>query len=94
MEEEWPIRTRFNAIFCRNVLIYFDRASQHRLLRRLMSLLTDDGLLFLGHSESLHGLFASMRHVETTIYQRVDPASIELRKGSASGPAEGVAPVV
>jgi chemotaxis protein methyltransferase CheR len=60
----------FNVIFCRNVLIYFDRPTQQRVLEHLLEYLQDDGLLVLGHSESVHGLVAGLRHVETTIYQR------------------------
>lgn len=73
MDEPWPIRTRFDAIFCRNVLIYFDRPSQRRLLDGLFAFLRPDGLLFLGHSESLHGLLTGMKHIRNTIYQRQEP---------------------
>jgi chemotaxis protein methyltransferase CheR len=70
VEEPWPIRVRFDAIFCRNVLIYFDRATQERVLRRLVLQLKDDGLLFLGHSESVHGLVTGLTRVGATIYRR------------------------
>src|SRR5439155_13249125 len=56
LDDPWPIRTRFDAIFCRNVLIYFDRQTQQRILYRLVQQLTENGLLFLGHAESIHGL--------------------------------------
>ena len=71
MEEPWPIRARFDAIFCRNVLIYFDRETQQRLLRRLVQQLADDGLLFLGHAESVHGLVPGLAPVGATIYRRI-----------------------
>jgi chemotaxis protein methyltransferase CheR len=71
LDEPWPIRIRFDAIFCRNVLIYFDRPTQQRVLGRLMAHLDDHGLLFLGHSESAHGLVDNLRAVGPTIYQRV-----------------------
>jgi len=71
IDESWPVHTRFDAIFCRNVLIYFNRPTQQAILRRLVSFLKDDGLLFLGHSESLNGLFAGMKHWQNTIYQRI-----------------------
>jgi chemotaxis protein methyltransferase CheR len=71
LDEPWPIRTRFDAIFCRNVLIYFDRPTQQRVLARLAACLVEDGLLFLGHSESAHGLVDGVRAVGPTIYQRV-----------------------
>ena len=46
----WPVRGKFDAIFCRNVLIYFDRPTQHRLLSRLAGLLKPEGFPFVGHS--------------------------------------------
>ncbi|SFM30947.1 MCP methyltransferase, CheR-type [Ectothiorhodospira mobilis] len=50
---EWPLKEPFDAIFCRNVLIYFDKPTQYRLLARFHPQLRPDGLLFVGHSESL-----------------------------------------
>jgi chemotaxis protein methyltransferase CheR len=47
----WPIRGRFQAIFCRNVAIYFEAAAQERLWGRLTDALTADGRLYIGHSE-------------------------------------------
>jgi len=70
LDDEWPVHTRFDAIFCRNVLIYFDRPTQKRVLEHLIEYLKEDGLLILGHSESVYGLVEGLRHVETTIYQR------------------------
>ena len=48
----WPVQERFDAIFCRNVMIYFDKPTQHRVLERLAAHLNPDGLLFAGHSEN------------------------------------------
>ena len=48
----WPMHGRFDAIFCRNVMIYFDKPTQRRLLERLAGHLASDGLLFAGHSEN------------------------------------------
>ena len=59
---------RFEFIFCRNVLIYFDRDSRARAVERLLSHLTPEGLLFLGHSESLLGLGHRVRAVMPTVY--------------------------
>jgi chemotaxis protein methyltransferase CheR len=74
IEEPWPIRTRFDLVFCRNVLIYFDRPTQERILSRLVLQMKDDGLLFLGHSESVLG-FAGLAPVGATVYRRTTPAS-------------------
>jgi chemotaxis protein methyltransferase CheR len=60
LDASWPVRGGLAAIFCRNVLIYFDRATQARIVERFAPLLDDGGLLFAGHSESLayaHDLF-------------------------------------
>lgn len=70
-DESWPIRVTFDAIFCRNVLIYFDRALQRRVVRRLVEYLKPGGYLFLGHSESLLGMGPRLRSVGKTVYQRV-----------------------
>jgi chemotaxis protein methyltransferase CheR len=51
-QAHWPIEGRFDAIFCRNVLIYFNREDQERLIDRLTRMLNSDGILFLGHSEN------------------------------------------
>jgi chemotaxis protein methyltransferase CheR len=80
LDEPWPIRARFDAIFCRNVLIYFDRSTQQRVLGRLVEHMKEDGILFLGHSETAHGLVTTLRPVGPTIYQRVDaPAHVSAR---------------
>lgn len=54
LDDEWPIRGPLDAIFCRNVMIYFDKATQLKILERFAPLLQPDGLLFAGHSESFH----------------------------------------
>jgi chemotaxis protein methyltransferase CheR len=64
----WPIRARFDVIFCRNALIYFGRALQKNILERLVSLLEPGGLLFLGHAESVYGLIDGLQHLGNTIY--------------------------
>lgn len=54
LSSDWPVRGPLDAIFCRNVMIYFDKATQLKILERFVPLLQPDGLLFAGHSESFH----------------------------------------
>ena len=53
LDNDWPMRALFDAIFCRNVMIYFDKPTQHKILQKFVPMLQPDGLLFAGHSESL-----------------------------------------
>ena len=69
MDEQWPMRGPFDAIFCRNVIIYFDRSTQRRLIDRMTQLLRPDGYLLLGHSESLIDASGRLRHMSQSVYQ-------------------------
>jgi chemotaxis protein methyltransferase CheR len=60
----------YQCVFCRNVMIYFDRATQERLITHLCQFLVPKGFLFIGHSESLNGLNVPLRCVRPSIYQR------------------------
>src|SRR5262249_6292400 len=71
-DESWPIRTRFDWIFCRNVIIYFDRTLQEGLVSRFVQLLKPGGYLFLGHSESLLGMRLGLKYVGNTVYQKAN----------------------
>lgn len=68
--EAWPMRGPFEVIFCRNVMIYFDRPTQERLVKRFAELLAPGGHLYVGHSESLSALSHGLRHVAPALYQR------------------------
>lgn len=68
--EMWPMRGPFDAIFCRNVMIYFDRESRMQIVDRFLRMLSPGGFLYVGHSESLHGLNDQLITVAPTIYQR------------------------
>jgi chemotaxis protein methyltransferase CheR len=74
---DWPFRGPFDAIFCRNVAIYFDKPTQARLWQRLAALLAPGGLLCIGHSERLSGLALPMvQSAGITAYRRPSsPAS-------------------
>jgi chemotaxis protein methyltransferase CheR len=65
----WPMRGPFDAIFCRNVAIYFDKPTQRELFRRLGDILVPGGFLYIGHSENLDTSAGSFRLVGKTIYQ-------------------------
>jgi chemotaxis protein methyltransferase CheR len=68
--EKWPMSGPFDAIFCRNVMIYFDKQTQQRLVDRFWSLLRPGGHLFVGHSESLTGTAHRFRYVQPAVYVR------------------------
>jgi chemotaxis protein methyltransferase CheR len=73
---EWPMRQRYDAIFCRNVMIYFDDTAKEELEARLVDLLKPGGFLYIGHSERLIGPAVSrMKSCGNTIYQRTDGAA-------------------
>jgi chemotaxis protein methyltransferase CheR len=67
---EWPMKGRFDFIFCRNVLIYFDRETKETLAKRYAQLLDNGSYLFIGHSESLHQLSTDFDLVGNTIYRK------------------------
>ncbi len=71
MAPQFPFRGPFDVIFCRNVMIYFDKETQADLVQRLAHVLEPDGYLFVGHSESLLGANPAFRYVQPTIYQRI-----------------------
>jgi chemotaxis protein methyltransferase CheR len=68
--EKWPMRGPFDAILCRNVMIYFDKATQQTLVQRYWELLRPGGFLFVGHSESLTGLSHRFQYVQPAVYVR------------------------
>ena len=67
----WPALERFDVIFCRNVVIYFDREYQKKLLGRFADLLVPGGLLMVGHSESFPAAHPGFRSCGRTAYERV-----------------------
>lgn len=71
MLDEWPLRGLFDYIFCRNVLIYFDSETKHRLMDRFARQLRVGGMLFIGHSETLIEGNPLLRSEGKTTYRRV-----------------------
>ncbi len=64
----WPMRGPFEIIFCRNVAIYFDKATQKILFERFANIVDNDGYLLIGHSENLFQLSTSFRLLRQTVY--------------------------
>jgi chemotaxis protein methyltransferase CheR len=68
---DWPWREPFDIIFCRNVVIYFDKPTQQKLFIRYHQLLKEGGHLFIGHSESLYKVSEQFKLLGKTIYQKI-----------------------
>jgi len=69
IENNWALRKQFDAIFCRNVMIYFDRDTQFAVLKKFAPLLKPDGLLFVGHSENFYFASDYFQLRGKTVYQ-------------------------
>lgn len=69
--EQYQHTELFQVIFCRNVMIYFDRQTQEQLVNQLCRFLVPNGYLFIGHSESLNGLKVPLRCLRPSVYQRI-----------------------
>jgi chemotaxis protein methyltransferase CheR len=72
LEPAWPVQGPLDAIFCRNVMIYFDKPTQYAILKRFAPLLRPEGAMFAGHSESFIHAADVFRPLGRTVYQRVD----------------------
>lgn len=72
MDADYGLEVRADAIFCRNVLIYFDRPTQEKILRRLTRYLVPGGYLFVGHSETLHEMDLPLQPLAPALYRRND----------------------
>ncbi len=70
VEEEFGLREKMHIIFCRNVIIYFDRPTQERLINKFCNNLVPGGYVFMGHSETLHGMDIPLVQVIPTIYRK------------------------
>jgi chemotaxis protein methyltransferase CheR len=69
--EPWPMKGGFDSIFCRNVVIYFNKETQKQLFNRFADMLLPGGYLFIGHSESLHHVSDRFKLLGQTTYQKI-----------------------
>ena len=69
----WPINEKMDCIFCRNVVIYFDKPTKNKLVERYADQIRDHGYLFMGHSESLFKSTERFKLLGQTIYQKTAP---------------------
>jgi len=70
MDEDFGMKKPFHVIFCRNVIIYFDRQTRERLLRRLCAHVVPGGYIFTGHSEILNGMTLPLSQCAPTVYRK------------------------
>lgn len=70
MDEAYPIESDLDIIFCRNLLIYFDKPTQAKVLTRLCGHIRPGGYLFLGHSESIVGIDLPVKQIANTVFQK------------------------
>lgn len=92
-DPNWPIQTKFDVIFCRNVMIYFDTATQTKLVERFANFLQPEGHLIIGHSETLSGVSDRFELVGNTVYQlKPDPHAtrrpVQVRTATPTTPFE------
>ena len=69
LARDYGLRSRYTAVFCRNVMIYFDKETQYRVLQRVVPLLEPDGRLYAGHSESFHHAADLVAPCGRTVYR-------------------------
>lgn len=71
MKSNYPVGQKFDIIFCRNVLIYFDQPTQEKVINKLCSRLKTNGYFFLGHSESVTGMDVPLKLIKPTIFKKI-----------------------
>jgi chemotaxis protein methyltransferase CheR len=79
MDEDLGVSDKMDVIFCRNVVIYFDKETQQALMQKFYQQLRPGGYLFLGHSETLNGLDVDFKIVASTVYRKAEGRSSEFR---------------
>jgi chemotaxis protein methyltransferase CheR len=73
----WPVHAPLDVIFCRNVMIYFDKETQLSILKKFAPLLRENGLLFAGHSESFYHASAIFRLRGNTVYELTNQTGVK-----------------
>ena len=68
--DPFPENKGFDIIFCRNVMIYFDKPTQERIVQKFHLALNEKGYLFIGHSESLTGVNHSFKYIQPSVYRK------------------------
>lgn len=71
MNDVYNLNISFDVVFCRNVLIYFNRETQEKVIQKLCQHLKKDGYLFIGHSESIMGMNVPLEQIKPTIFKRI-----------------------
>jgi len=72
MDEDFGLAEKVDAVFCRNVMIYFDRTTQKKILDKLTQCLVPGGYVFVGHAETLHDLDLPLAPVAPSLYRKHD----------------------
>lgn len=67
----FPFKNKFDLIFCRNVMIYFDKTTQQRIVQKFYDCMNNGAYLFIGHSESLNAISHSFKYIKPAIYQKI-----------------------
>jgi len=70
MDNSYPFIEKMDIVFCRNVIIYFDKPTQKKIFNNIEKVMQEDGILIIGHSETLFGISDSFKFIGHTIYQR------------------------
>ena len=71
IDRDYGLNESFQIIFCRNVLIYFDKETQKKVLEKFMKYLEPGGFLFLGHSETIMNMNLPLKTVAPTVFQKI-----------------------
>lgn len=83
LADKWPIQGPFDAMFCRNVMIYFDKPTQAKILDRFVPMMTSDTLLFAGHSENFLYVSKDFELLGKTVYQLKQNENVVAKKAAA-----------